>query len=211
MAAQPKPYDVDHIVIGVSDVAAGAAEFERLTGVKPVYGGRHPKALGTQNALVSLGEGRYLELLAPQPGSSVDMAQMLSALPRPTPIMWAVRYDQSDDLKARLNGAGVHLEPITPGERATPSGVVLHWSAGGLSPDVVGAPFFIHWSSPADHPSQTSPPGCRLVSLAIATPQAAILQRLTAALDVGVEVAQADQLGIRVALDCPNGRVTFPG
>ena len=50
---------VDHILLGIDDLDRGMEQFEKLTGVRPVYGGKHPR--GTHNALVSLGNGTYLE------------------------------------------------------------------------------------------------------------------------------------------------------
>jgi len=49
---------LDHIVLAVPDLAEGAAGFARLTGVRPVRGGRHAD-LGTANFLVGLGVGAY--------------------------------------------------------------------------------------------------------------------------------------------------------
>ena len=45
---------IDHLVLGVSSLAAGIAHVEGLNGVAPVPGGAHP-GLGTHNALLSPG------------------------------------------------------------------------------------------------------------------------------------------------------------
>ena len=45
--------------------------FHELTGVQPAVGGKHPK-LGTHNALVSIGNGAYFELLCRDPEQPLD-------------------------------------------------------------------------------------------------------------------------------------------
>src|SRR4051812_10884651 len=57
---------IDHVILGIDDLQKGIAELERATGVRAVFGGAHP-GRGTQNALISLGENHYLEILAPNP------------------------------------------------------------------------------------------------------------------------------------------------
>ena len=104
---------VDHIIVGTSDLEAGVEELEALTGVQAVIGGEHP-GRGTRNALISLGPGHYLELLAPVPGGVIDefddLAGGLKDLTELTPLGWAGSSQDMDALAETLVAAGYEIE-----------------------------------------------------------------------------------------------------
>src|SRR3569832_2017544 len=57
---------IDHLVYATPDLALGMREIAELTGITPTPGGQH-HGRGTRNALIDLGDGAYLELIAPDP------------------------------------------------------------------------------------------------------------------------------------------------
>ena len=207
VAATPAA-QVDHILLGIDDLDRGVEQFEKLTGVRPVYGGKHPR--GTHNALVSLGDGTYLEILALQPNVTPPKEyEDLKKLNTLTPIGWAVSSRDSAQLRTRLTSAGLAVSEPSPGSRTTPAGKELSWQTFGLENAFEEAPFFIVWSPQSAHPSTTSPTGCRLRQWRVAGPHLKSLEQLRTALDLRVDVAEAASTSLRLSLSCPRGTVQF--
>ena len=199
---------VDHILLGVADLDRGVAAMEKLTGVRPVYGGKHPR--GTHNALLSLGGQTYLEIVAVQPGATPppDLPD-LRGFDNPTPIGFAVGGGDLAALRAAITKAGFAVTPPRPGSRVTPAGATLRWQMFGLADEVEQAPFFIVWEPGTPHPATTSPAGCTLSQLQVGSPHQESLQRLQAALGLPIQVVKATAATYAVTLECPRGTVMF--
>ncbi|HEX6372840.1 MAG TPA: VOC family protein [Longimicrobium sp.] len=202
---------MDHLILGIGDLERGIEQFESRTGVRPVFGGVHP-GRGTQNALVSLGEGQYLEILAPDPRQTADapMQQGLRTLESLTPIGWAAAAQGLEGVQARLTAATILTTPIRPGSRARPDGTLLEWSTLSLAESQsVTLPFFIRWADMSVHPSRTTPAGCTLASLRLQDPAPERVRAVLGSLPLGVRVEVGAEPGLSFILDCPTGRVTF--
>jgi hypothetical protein len=201
-------HHLDHIILGINDLEAGIARFEQLTGVQAVRGGEHP-GLGTQNALVSLGEGVYLEILAPRPGVKVvEWLGSLEEMDDLTPMMWVVRTDDLDQTVRLLRDAGVELSEPVSGSRETADGLTLAWKmAHPQDPALAASAFFIEWNRDSIHPSRTSPPGCTLNSFEIADPDPRRLRNIFDVLGLNVGLYQRALPLIELVLHTPNGRV----
>jgi hypothetical protein len=201
---------LDHIVVGIRDLAAGIAQFEQLTGVKAGVGGRHP-GRGTENALVSLDGGAYLEIIAPQAGATLSpQDQTMLGLERLTIIDWAVSVPEVDGAVSALKSAGFTASPAQPGARLTPAGERLDWTTFGLrGADIDGAPFFIRWSPNTRHPSTTAPGGCSLDRLVVRDPASDRLASAMKALDVSRVTIEKGTLHIEATLMCGSKRATL--
>ena len=108
---------LDHVIVGIDSLDHGIDRLGELAGVRAQMGGAHP-GRGTRNALLGLGDGRYLEVIAPNPADAspalrpgpfderVDFTRFRSL----TPIGWVVRVRDADSERERLIECG-----LTPG------------------------------------------------------------------------------------------------
>jgi hypothetical protein len=200
---------LDHLVYAAPDLDHAVSEVERRVGVRPALGGKHAGGL-THNALLSLGAGSYLELIAPVQGADLTtpLPFGLATVSEPRLVAWATAVD---DIESRVDDAkkdGYDPGPIIDGGRELPDGSSLTWrlavrpqpAADGL------APFLIQWLS-EPHPSSTSPAGCRFVALRAEHPDPASVEVILNALDVKLEVSRGEQARLIATLDTPNGRI----
>lgn len=202
---------IDHIILGVNDLQKGIEEFERLTGVKAVYGGAHP-GRGTHNALVSLGGSHYLEILAPNPEDGGDPSWIgdLKGLASLTPVGWAARGEDLPALRQALENQGIETGEVRPGARDRPDGTRLAWKTLNFPPSAHALlPFFIEWEPATAHPSATSPAGCRLTGFTLEDPNPDALRKPLQAAGLQVDVHEGKQSRIRISLSCPKGAADF--
>jgi len=169
---RPPAVWLDHFVVAIRNLDAGIDAFEALAGVTPVYGGEHP-GLGTHNALASLGRDRYLEILAPRPGATLDpFISGASECATLTPILWAFATDDIEALHGVVTSAGFAANAPSPGARLTRGGETLRWTILTMSDEgPAGAPFFLQWDAASGHPAASSPPGCSLESYTVTSPR----------------------------------------
>ena len=173
-AANRAPTLLDHILLGCNDLDRGVAFVEEHTGVRAAFGGVHPGA-GTHNALLSLGENRYLEIIAPDPKqpASADSRDLRRLTEDPAIVGWAVHRADLDAFASRLKEQGLDVEGPIRGSRKRPDGRVLSWKVMRLKGDSTQLlPFFIEWSADSVHPSVDSPHGCELLRFEAFAPDA---------------------------------------
>jgi hypothetical protein len=207
-STSPSGAHFDHVVIGAADLDQAIEAFEKATGVRATYGGKHP--VGTHNALASLGDGSYIELIAPQTGvKAPPNFPQLAQLDKLTTVGWAVSLRNEVAFREQLVGGGFPLSEPVAGSRVTPTGTALQWRTFRLRDRLAGAPFFITWGSQSAHPSSSTPTGCKLVGFSAAGPDLERLERLRTLVALPVEVSKSASEQFTISLDCPKGKVVF--
>lgn len=202
---------LDHLLLGVARLEDGIARVEKQTGVRAADGGSHPGA-GTHNALLSLGNRQYLEIIAPDPNQepSGALVSLLKELPVPKPFAWAATTRDIELLAKELRGNGLNIDGPQPGSRTPPDGRLLQWKTLRLSGQPYGViPFFIEWTSGTIHPSADSPSGCQLTGLELCHPEPDATSQMMRKLGIAAEIKRSIEPGLKVQLDCPKGRVVL--
>ena len=202
---------VDHLMWGVADLQEGMSEAGRLFGVTPVPGGSHA-GLGTRNALLGLDDGRYLEIIAPDPAQQLagTFGAALADLSHPALVTWALAARDLPGIAQRLTWAGLQPRGPVRTRRATPEGELLEWDllfAGGHDFGTL-LPFFIDWRD-CTHPSEGLASAGALEALTLETPHAGELRKLLGDLDVPVVVKEAEEPSLRAIIETPHGPVVL--
>src|SRR5438128_8199417 len=199
-----------HIVHDWNHRAHRIAFVKQHTGVRAASGGVHP-GRGTQNALLSLGTRRYLEIIAPDPqqtSSSSELPAKLKKLTEPRLVGWAAHPGDLQVLAADLARAGVAAEGPTPGSRKRPDGSVLDWKTLNLKDDANGLlPFFIEWSADSPHPSADAPSGCQLLRFELLTPDPAALDKQITLLNLKAPLAKNPVPQLHAVISGPKGKL----
>lgn len=205
------PAILDHILLGCRDLNQGIAFVESHLGVRAAFGGVHP-GRGTQNALLSLGDRHYLEIIAPDPAQKVSSSGLLAkiqSLHEPRLIGWAAHPGDLTAYAQRLRTAGIAFEGPTPGSRKRPDGLLLQWSTLNLDEDDHGLlPFFIQWTADSPHPSRDAPQGCRCTHFELLAHDPPALQKTLAILSLDVSVIQGGNPQIRTTFRGPAGELS---
>ena len=187
------PRSLDHLVVGVSNLASGVDWITEVFGVRPVYGGRHPR-LGTANYLLSLGPETYVELLGPDPDSESKTEPLLfgiETLVEPRLVTWAAKGSGLKELIAKANAQDVPLGQVRSGKRAQPDGEEIAWDFTDpmAFPSQGLVPFLIDWGS-TKHPGMSSPAVGRLISLRAEHPDPASVRFMLSVLNLDLQVDQ---------------------
>ncbi|NOX29886.1 MAG: VOC family protein [Actinobacteria bacterium] len=204
---------LDHLVYAAPDLDSGCAAFEALTGVAPTFGGAH-EGLGTHNALASLGDKTYLEIVAPQQptGGNHRWIDYCRSLTEPRLFTFCVRPKTSLDEVARLSTeAGFDGVGPFSMSRVRPDGVALAWHLFSPNPGRFGDlnPFYIDWGQ-TEHPARSTRTAGEIVGLSIRHPQHQALADHYTKLGIeGITVSFGDEPSISATIETTKGLVTL--
>lgn len=160
------PIELDHLVVAARTLDEGAAWIEARLGVPMGAGGKHA-TMGTHNRLLSLGPGRFLEVIAIDPEAppparprwfSLDAPEMAERLERgPALIHWVARTDDIERAVAATAIGKPDILSLRRGEYRWRIGVP---PSGSLA--LAGtAPTVMQWQG--RHPAEAlAESGCRL-------------------------------------------------
>ncbi len=182
----PLPVTPDHLVVAALDLEMGCDWVEQQLGVRPQPGGRHV-AMGTHNAVLSLGPRFYLEVIAVDPEGDaparprwfdLDEPRMKAALAEgPQLVHWVARTGEIDAVAARLPDLGA-VTPMARGE--------FNWRitipADGHRPGRGLVPTMIEWPGTRHPADGLTDRNLRLVALGAEHPDPAPVRRDLAAL-----------------------------
>lgn len=201
--------ELDHLMWGAPTLEEGMAEAERLFGVAAAPGGVHP-GLGTQNALLSLGDRFYLEIIAPDPEQELSgtFGERIAGLDGCGLITWAAAAPGLAALAAKAAGLEITARGPVATERRTPAGDLLKWEllflGGHRFPGLV--PFFIDWLE-TPHPATTNPVAGQYRSLEIRTPDADALNGIFSGLGMAMTAQEADAPELTAVIETEHGEV----
>ena len=206
------PNGVDHLLYASASLERGMDEIESLLGVRPVPGGHHPQ-YGTHNALLSLGPGTYLEVIARDPQLSAPPGGALVDIPANAEsrlITWVYRVADIEGVASAATSAAIGLGNVESGSRKKPDGSKISWQLTNpyAMPMDGAVPFLINWGNTV-HPSAVVPSGGRLVELVIEHPEPDQIRSALSILGAEIKVVKSDEYRLTAKIESETGLVTL--
>ena len=203
---------IDHLVFCVPNLKKAMQQLSDKCGVEVVYGGQHTTK-GTENALLNLGNGAYLELLA------IDATNTAIAPPRWMGVdvvnrftftRWAIKSNDLTTDVAILKKANPLMGEVFTGSRQKTDGSTLRWSMALplATPAVEMLPFMVDWKDSV-HPTASLQAGCELIRLEGTHPNPTLLLATLAALKVEMDIQKGAMVTLKAVIDTPNGRMVL--
>ncbi len=204
---------LDHITFSVYDLEQGMQEFEKLTGVKPLYGGKHPGGI-SHNALVDIGNGIYLEIKAPQENKKAkDSVPLNERYEKLTPVKWMVHSNYIKHLQKKIKKAGFLATSVYGGSRMREDNVLLEYTSFIMTDNgIKHQPAFIKWDNLDYHPTKRLDDFCNLTNLTINSVKPTLHEKIISSLkikELPIAITASEAPGMSVELDCPKGKVQF--
>ncbi|MEM1215647.1 MAG: VOC family protein [Bacteroidota bacterium] len=202
---------VDHIVYAVPDLEAATKDLSERLGVRPTFGGYH-RDQGTKNALLNVGEGCYLEVIA------ADVENETISSPRWMGVdlittaritRWSLKSQDLIAEAATLRAYDAGMGVIHGGQRQTAAGDQLAWqmTLPLAAPVVEIAPFITAWGAASVHPTASLAQACHLRQIVFTHPTPERVAHLFRQLGVTNPVQKHSLASIRILLETSKGMV----
>lgn len=203
---------LDHLVYAGPDLERAVADLEHRLGVRATPGGKHT-GRGTHNALLSLSESAYLEIIGPdpdQPPPAMPRPFGIDTLTAPRLVTWLAKARDLDKQIEHARARGYDFGGATPMSRDLPDGTRLEWRLA-IPPQPLGdglVPVLIEWHTDRP-PAKTSAHGCTLVELYGEHPRPETIRPILEAMGLTLEIRQGAVPALVATLDTPKGRVVL--
>ncbi len=203
---------IDHIVYAVPNLQQGMDDFEKLSGVRPTYGGKHLHQ-GTHNALVNLGENIYFELLAIDPDNNNVPAPLwmgMNLITEPTITRFAIKSNDMERDCSILEKINPLLAETKTGMREKKDGTILNWrlSIPLASPKIEMIPFLLDWQD-SQHPTESLKQNCSIIDFRLHHPAASTLKKQLIPFELGLEIMESDTIAFELKVKSPNGTLVL--
>ena len=202
---------VDHLAVCGPDTRQAAAEIEELTGVAPNLGEPEPGQY-YWSASLSLGHGRFLEILGPNPAyrGFNPLIETIRRFDKLRPVFWYVGTSAFEGFSAKSKKLGAPVERI---QRVSytyeATGAHIDYTRGVVGPGFRSArPCVIQWNERPEPVEQEQLLNLR--ALRLTDPGAKRLQILFKELGINQPVEEG-AAHIAVDLDTPKGPITIEG
>jgi hypothetical protein len=209
-------FEIDHIVLAARSLEEGVTFVEEALKIKASPGGKHA-SVGTHNALVSLTQKRYLEVIAIDPEVSqaprvrwfgLDEPQMQAHLESgPKLVSYVVRATEIPvDLRFFPK---LDPQPAKRGDFSWTFG----FTADGRRPGMGALPYFISWDAGSAHPCERLPAAhIGLERIEIALPCAPSVEMAMRPLKLSeVRFVDSPKFGLSAYLQSGERTVVFSG
>lgn len=198
---------LDHVILVINDLEKGVQQFEDLTGVKPVFGGIHPHSF-TQNAIVSLENNSYIEIMAPR--DDIDsIPNWIINKEKLYPMRWAISTTNIKSTQNILSQHNISFSESRNGSRKTPNGDTLKWSSFRMqNTNARRLPFFISWNKTSIHPSINSPKGCTIKNMRLYS-TSKVFPAALREMGIQCEVIESTKDSIVLIVNSPKGEIIF--
>jgi hypothetical protein len=177
----PKDNEIDHVILGCTDLDAAMEDFEKVTGTKPVMV-VSLNGLGTKSARIAFESCCFIEIVGPDPKQTCTSAlkESLEKLPpgKTVPIGYAVRHSRASDMKdEEFKKLGFECDQVTM--VAKDRGMPWKWDMIFLEGHGDGGlvPYYVNWGE-AHHAAGRLPIVGTLDSVIVRAPSSHKLHEL---------------------------------